>query len=74
MRTEKAGTVREVDRSQIKTAVGGHSLMAQWSGLRAFTAEGAVSIPGQGAKIPNAFWPKKSNVVVNPIKTKREKV
>ena len=33
-----------------------------------------VSIPGQGAKIPNAFWPKKSNVVVNPIKTKREKV
>ena len=49
--TEKAGKVQEVDRSQIKTVVGGHSLVVQWLGLRAFTAEGTVSIPGQGAKI-----------------------
>ena len=31
--------------------------MVQWLGLRAFTAEGAGSIPGQGTKIPQAAWP-----------------
>ena len=30
----------------------GNSLAVQWLGFRAFTAEGAVSIPGQGTKIP----------------------
>ena len=30
--------------------------MVQWLGLRAFTAEGAGSIPGQETKIPQAVW------------------
>ena len=32
----------------------GNSLAVQWLGLRAFTAKGWVSIPGQGTKIPQA--------------------
>ena len=28
--------------------------MVQWLGLRAFTAEGPGSVPGQGTKIPQA--------------------
>ena len=28
--------------------------MVQWLGLHTFTAEGASSIPGQGAEIPQA--------------------
>ena len=31
-----------------------NSLVVQWLGLRAFTTEGAGSIPGQGTKIPQA--------------------
>ena len=34
--------------------VSGHSLAAQWLGLCGFTAEGAGSIPGPAAKIPQA--------------------
>ena len=34
----------------------GNSLVVQWLGLRAFTAEGSGSIPGQGTKIPQAVW------------------
>ena len=30
----------------------GNSLVVQWLGLCAFTAEGPGSIPGQGTKIP----------------------
>ena len=30
--------------------------MVQWLRLRAFTAEGAGSIPGQETKIPQAVW------------------
>ena len=37
---------------QIKTTRRGNSLVVQWLGLRAFTAEGAGSIPVQGIKIP----------------------
>ena len=33
---------------------GGNSLPVQWLGFRAFTAEGAGSIPGRGTKIPEA--------------------
>ena len=33
-----------------------NSLAVQWLGLRAFTAEGADSIPGRGTKIPQATW------------------
>ena len=32
----------------------GNSLVAQWLELRAFTAEGAGSIPGRGTKVPQA--------------------
>ena len=41
----------------IKTNIvrkGGNSLVVQWVGLRAFTAEGAGSNPGQETKIPQA--------------------
>ena len=31
-----------------------NSLVVQWLGLHAFTAEGAGSIPGRGTKIPQA--------------------
>ena len=32
----------------------GNSLVVQWLGLRAFTAMGPGSIPGEGTKIPQA--------------------
>ena len=32
--------------------MGGNSLVVQWLGLGAFTAEGPGLIPGQGTKIP----------------------
>ena len=34
----------------------GNSLAVQWLGLRALTAEGLGSIPGQGTKIPQVTW------------------
>ena len=34
----------------------GNSLAVQWLGLCTLTAEGPVSIPGQGTKIPQATW------------------
>ena len=34
----------------------GNSLVVQWLGVRALTAEGPVSMPGQGTKIPQAVW------------------
>ena len=34
----------------------GSSLVVQWLGLRAFTAESLGSIPGWGTKIPQAVW------------------
>ena len=34
--------------------MGENSLAVQWLGLQAFTAEGAVSIPGWETKIPHA--------------------
>ena len=34
----------------------GSSLVVQWLGLCALTAEGPGSIPGQGTKIPQAAW------------------
>ena len=34
----------------------GNPPVVQWLGLRAFTAEGAGSIPGQETKIPQAVW------------------
>ena len=36
----------------------GNSLLVQWFGLIALTAEGLGSIPGQGTKIPQATWHK----------------
>ena len=33
----------------------GNSLVVQWLGLHAFTAEDLGSIPGQGTKIPQAM-------------------
>ena len=40
----------------IKPAAPGNSLVVQWLGLRAFTAMGPGSIPGQGTKILQAAW------------------
>ena len=37
---------------KIKINANGNSLVAQWSGFRALTAEGPGSIPGRGTKIP----------------------
>ena len=34
----------------------GNSLVVQWLGLHAFTAEGVGSIPDQGTKIPQGGW------------------
>ena len=34
----------------------GNSLVVQWLGLHALTAEGPGSIPGRGTKIPQATW------------------
>ena len=39
---------------ETKANKAGNSLAVQWLGLRALTAEGAGSIPSQGAKIPQA--------------------
>ena len=36
----------------LKREIKGNSLVVQWLGLHAFTAEGLGSIPGQGTKIP----------------------
>ena len=36
----------------------GNSLLVQWLGLNALTAEGLGSIPSQGTKIPQATWHK----------------
>ena len=36
----------------------GNSLVVQWLGLSAFTAEGPGSIPGPGTKIPQAVPPR----------------
>ena len=41
-------------RSPFKDEFSGNSLVVQWLGLRAFTAEGLGSIPGRGTKIPQA--------------------
>ena len=40
----------------IKMFLSGNSLVVQWLGLLAFTAEGTGSIPGQGTKIPQDAW------------------
>ena len=42
--------------SKLKKAMTGTSLAVQWLGLRSSTAGGMGSIPGQGAKIPQATW------------------
>ena len=39
---------------KIKNAIAGSSLEVQWLGFCAFTAKGPGSIPGRGAKIPQA--------------------
>ena len=41
---------------QKREARHGSSLVVQWLGLCALTAEGPGSIPGQGTKIPQAAW------------------
>ena len=39
-----------------KQIIWGNSLVVQWLGFCAFTAEGPGSIPGRGTKIPQATW------------------
>ena len=47
----------------------GTSLAVQWLRLLTANAEGMGSIPGWGAKTPQASWPKnRSNTVTSPIK------
>ena len=45
----------------------GNSLVVQWLGLRAFTAKGAGSTPGQGTKIlqTTSCGQKKKKIVMN---------
>ena len=38
-----------------------NSLGVQWLGLRAPTAEGLGSVPGEGTKIPAAVWCDQNN-------------
>ena len=40
-----------------------NSLMVQWLGCHALTAEGPGSIPSQGTKIPQAMWQKKKKLI-----------
>ena len=40
--------------SHVKMPNHGNSLVVQWLGLCAFTAEGVSSVPGGGTKIPQA--------------------
>ena len=40
----------------LKRGKGGNSLAVQWLGIGAFIAEGPGSVPGEGAKIPQAAW------------------
>ena len=55
----------------------GNSLVVQWLGLHAFTAEGPGSIPGWGTKIPQAMrrGPKKNNekddITMDPVDIKK---
>ena len=50
----------EYDFNHVKIYVYlGTSLVVQWLRLCASNAGGVGSIPGQGAKIPYASWPKK---------------
>ena len=44
----------KVTELEMKSTSRGNSLAGQWLGQRALTAEGAGSIPGQGAKILQA--------------------
>ena len=46
----------ELEMGLERTGDSGNSLVVQWLGLRAFSAEGQGSIPGQGTKIPQAIW------------------
>ena len=46
----------ELEMGLERTGDGGNSLVVQWLGLCAFSAEGQGSIPGQGTKIPQAIW------------------
>ena len=41
---------------KVKKNTFGNSLVVQWLGLHALTAEGLGSIPAQGTKIPQATW------------------
>ena len=53
----KWGSVRcRIARAWLQIHSGGTSLAVQWLGLRASTAGGTGSIPGQGTKIPHAVW------------------
>ena len=56
--------------SQLLGRISENSLMVQWLGLHAFTAEGIRSIPGEGTEIPQAVWcsPKK------PLKSQKARL
>ena len=43
-----------LEKNKIWTNNCGNSLAVQWLGLHAFTAEGLGSVPGGGAKMPQA--------------------
>ena len=46
----------------LKNAKTENSLVVQWLGCHALTAEGLGSIPSQGTKIPQAMWPEKEKI------------
>ena len=47
-------SITKVRWDGVKANLVGNSLVVQWLGLHAFTAEGLGSIPGQVTKIPPA--------------------
>ena len=66
--TEKEDT-GEYTQNKRNPPYPGNSLAVQWSGLRAFTAVGLGSIPGQETKIPQASWcrkKKKNDLITIP--------
>ena len=49
-------SAQQVSAGVTKNGSPGNSLVVQWLGLRAFTGEGAGSIPGWGTKITQDTW------------------
>ena len=52
----RPNTAKNKLKKKKKKGLKGNSLVVQWLGCHAFTAEGPGSIPDRGTKIPKAAW------------------